>query len=121
VELDYVIQPNGISLFTPRIKGGERFIPFDKPAPYGNGSFLRLRARNKVLNMALKRPEPAMQKGGNQPQPALFSEIPMPPKMGQEQPAAQNLTAQTNEGSSNDFSDILDDFNIGNVPHDFYY
>ena len=55
MEIDYVIQPNGVSIFCPRLKDGERFIGFDKPAEFGANAILRLRARNKVLNLPLLR------------------------------------------------------------------
>ena len=57
VEIDYVIQPQGVSIFSPRLKGGERFIGFDKSGPFGNTAYMRIKARNKVMNLPLKRPE----------------------------------------------------------------
>lgn len=55
VEIDYVIQQHGVSIFSPRLKGGERFIAFDKPLEFKDKAFLRLRARNKVLNLPIQR------------------------------------------------------------------
>jgi hypothetical protein len=46
-----------VSIFSPRLKGGERFIAFDKEMEFGERGFLRMRARNKVLNLPLLRPE----------------------------------------------------------------
>ena len=55
VEIDYVIQPNGVSIFSTRLKDGERFIAFDKSAEFGERALLRLRARNKILDLPLQR------------------------------------------------------------------
>jgi hypothetical protein len=57
IEIDYIIQQQGISIFSPRLKGGERFIAFDKEMEFNERGFLRMRARNKVLNLPLLRPE----------------------------------------------------------------
>lgn len=67
VEIDYVIQQHGVSIFSPRLKGGERFIVFDKPIEFTDKAFLRLRARNKVLNLPIQRQEFSRIAGENQP------------------------------------------------------
>jgi hypothetical protein len=57
VEVDYVIQPQGVSVFSPRLNGGERFVGFDKKMPFHDRAYMRIKARSKVLNLPLKRPE----------------------------------------------------------------
>lgn len=53
MEIDYIIQPRGVSIFSPRLKNGERFVGFDKNMEFEQNSFIRIRARNKMLNLPL--------------------------------------------------------------------
>lgn len=55
MEIDYIIQSQGVSLFSPRLKGGERYVAFDKPETFGPSSMIRIRARNKLLNIPVHR------------------------------------------------------------------
>lgn len=57
VEIDYIIQPQGVSIFSSRLKGGERFLAFDKQVDIPDRAVMRIKARNKVLNLPLKRHE----------------------------------------------------------------
>jgi hypothetical protein len=54
VEIDYVIQPNGVSVFCSRLSAGEHWIAFDKPMEFDENATVRLKARNKVLNLQLR-------------------------------------------------------------------
>jgi hypothetical protein len=54
VEIDYVIQPNGVSIFCSRLSAGEHFIAFDKEMEFDENATVRLKARNKVLNLQLR-------------------------------------------------------------------
>jgi len=57
VEIDYVIQPQGVSIFSSRLTGGERFVGYDKMLAFPENAFIRLKARNRVMNLPLMRPE----------------------------------------------------------------
>src|SRR3954463_15087351 len=54
VEIDYVIQPNGVSIFCTRLSAGEQFIVFDNELEFDQNATVRLKARNKVLNIQLR-------------------------------------------------------------------
>jgi hypothetical protein len=88
VEIDYVIQDQGVSIFSPRLKSGEKFIAFDKVAQFGDQAFMRIRARNKVLNIPFKRPEMmqvAREEIVNNYDHQYYNQIPLPPKPAQGQ------------------------------------
>ena len=78
VEVDYVIQPSGVSIFSTRLKGGERFLPFDQVRDIDGGQWMRISARNKVFNLPLKRIEEKTEEA----KPEM---IPLPEE-GKEQP-----------------------------------
>jgi len=54
VEVDYVLQPDGITIFCSRLKK-EKYINFDKKLEIDSKSMYRLRTRNKVYNIPIKR------------------------------------------------------------------
>lgn len=86
VEIDYIIQDQGVSIFSPRLKGGERFIAFDKITKFGEHGFIRIRARNKVLNIPFKRDEMmhvAREETVENFDHQYFNQIPMPQKQSQ--------------------------------------
>lgn len=83
VDIDYVIQQQGVTIFSPRLKGGERFIAFDKIANFPEQAFMRIRARNKVLNIPFRRE--GMMHVAREEQVAenfdhqYYNQIPLPP------------------------------------------
>ena len=67
--MDYVIQPTGVSVFSTRLKEGERFLPFDQVREIDVGQWIRISARNKVFNLPLKRiEEKQVEEGKEQPE-----------------------------------------------------
>lgn len=83
VEIDYIIQPQGVSIFSSRLKGGERFLAFDKQVDIPDRAVMRIKARNKVLNLPLKRPELDAVKEEGPRIPEYF--IPLPEMKPEEQ------------------------------------
>lgn len=87
VEIDYIIQEQGVTIFSARLKGGERFIAFDKIAKFGDQAFMRIRARNKILNIPFKRPDMMMNVAREEIvdnyDHQYFNQIPMPPNKPQ--------------------------------------
>ncbi|KAL3078628.1 hypothetical protein niasHT_035111 [Heterodera trifolii] len=58
VELDYIIQPEGVTIFSNRLKtDGENFVPFDTIVDFADRAKFRIRARNKVFTLPLRHPE----------------------------------------------------------------
>ena len=54
VEVDYILQPEGITIFCSRLKE-EKFVPFDKRAAISDNSVYKLRTRNKVYSIPMRR------------------------------------------------------------------
>lgn len=54
VEIDYIIQNQGVSIYSSRLKGGERFVSFDKPVEFNEYGYIRIKSRNKILNLPLR-------------------------------------------------------------------
>ena len=54
VEVDYVLQTDGITIYCSRLKK-EKYINFDKKLEIDSKSMYRLRTRNKVYNIPIKR------------------------------------------------------------------
>ena len=54
VEVDYILQPEGITIFCSRLKE-EKFVPFDKRATVTDSSVYKLRTRNKVYSIPMRR------------------------------------------------------------------
>ncbi|KAL3112588.1 hypothetical protein niasHT_018599 [Heterodera trifolii] len=58
VELDYFIQPEGVTIFSSRLKDdGENFLPFDEIVDFGDNAKFRVRSRNKMFTLPLRHPE----------------------------------------------------------------
>ncbi|KAL3087172.1 hypothetical protein niasHS_005411 [Heterodera schachtii] len=58
VELDYFIQPEGVTIFSSRLKDdGENFLPFDEIVDFGDNAKFRVRSRNKIFTLPLRHPE----------------------------------------------------------------
>lgn len=88
MEIDYIIQPRGVSIFSPRLKNGERFVGFDKNMEFEQNSFIRIRARNKMLNLPLN-----------------HFETHQSTNEGMEQPAENKKEMQENEKENNEGND----------------
>ncbi|MGN6671083.1 MAG: hypothetical protein ACTHJ4_06055 [Candidatus Nucleicultricaceae bacterium] len=64
VEVDYVLQPNGVTIICTRLKQ-QIYLPFDEGAKWSDGSRIRIRSRNKVLTIPLQM-EGMLQSNGTQ-------------------------------------------------------
>ena len=62
VEVDYVLQPNGVTIICNRLKQ-QIYLPFDQSTKWIDGSRIRIRSRNKVLTIPLQLE--GMQANGN--------------------------------------------------------
>jgi hypothetical protein len=85
VELDYVVQPIGVTVFCSRMKE-EKFIEFDKkPFMPDDDAIIRIRSRSRAFSMPIKRGSSvltqSMVNGTNQ---AVNQNIPEEKTMGQE-------------------------------------
>ena len=52
VDVDYLLQPHGLTLFCNRLRGA-KWVPFDIVRQWRAGQAVRIRSRNKVLNIKL--------------------------------------------------------------------
>jgi hypothetical protein len=51
-EVDYLLQPHGLTLYCNRLRG-PKWVPFDVIRQWRAGQAVRIRSRNKVLNLKL--------------------------------------------------------------------